>query len=90
VESLQVEGREDTDRRCNFRLFLTDSIVCDQLLGATVAFSYPAFFLVKEAYWFLHLNLMLYLSSFSMVINVVCSVRNTSHFHELLFPALQH
>jgi len=79
VESLQVEGLEGTDRRCNFRFFLTDSIVGDQLLGACVAFSCPAFFLVKEeARWFVHLNLVMYLSIFSMAINVVCSARK--HF----------
>jgi len=76
MESLQVEGREDTDRRCNFRFFLTDSIVGDQLLGACVAFLCPAFFLVKEeARWFMHMHLVMYLSSFSMAINVVCSAR---------------
>lgn len=85
MESLQVEGREDTDRRCNFRLFLTDSIVGDQLLGACVAFSRPAFFLVKEeGRWFVHLNLVMYLSSFSMAINVVCSARK--HFSIPLTP----
>jgi hypothetical protein len=35
MESLLVEGREDTDRRYNFRLFLTASIMGEKLVLAS-------------------------------------------------------